>query len=403
MRDRVIGRALADLLFLAGVVLALASAVPAFAHREYGTLAVTAVGLGALGRFLRPSAGSRLAASLLSMALALAVCQAPIDTAADLNIHEGAVRVEWLAGIAAILGAITRRHQTNMNRPLPARRSPPRRNERRLACLLLCASLLVFAFTLIPIFRQDTLDRHLLDAICQGNVSESRRLLDGGADPDARSTHPTELLRQNSRLRPLLGGDPDGEGAGAPTALMLATLTGKPELLRMLLARGASINATAAEATPLAWAIAAGSPECVAFLLDHGAQATASCLNQAARTGQVTVVPVLLDRMERAGLRPDKSGALYLAARDGQAAVVRLLAMRGADLRSFVGDTALVETARKGDLAMVRTLLECGANPCARDESGETALEAAHRKRHVAIVRLLRGANRQRECLQFRM
>ncbi|KAJ9644081.1 hypothetical protein H2199_003949 [Coniosporium tulheliwenetii] len=83
--------------------------------------------------------------------------------------------------------------------------------------------------------------------------------------------------------------------------------------------------------------------------------------------------------------------ALHWAARSGKEAVVRLLVEKGADPRAKDkhGWTALHQAARSGKEAVVRLLLENGADLHAKDKHGETVLHWAVFGGEEAVVRLL--------------
>ena len=88
-----------------------------------------------------------------------------------------------------------------------------------------------------------------------GHVDAARALLDAGADPNAMSRH------RFVKVRPL------------HTATALEVSTGNPELVRVLLERGADANGRSEEGgfTPLHNAAGSGAAELVRILLEHGA------------------------------------------------------------------------------------------------------------------------------------
>jgi len=90
-------------------------------------------------------------------------------------------------------------------------------------------------------------------------------------------------------------------------------------------------------------------------------------------------------------------GPLHYAAAWGHLAIVRLLLDRGANInsRDKHKSTPFIAAAEHGHISIVRELLDRGANINARDSSGFTALMRAARGGHVEVVKLLleRGAN----------
>jgi ankyrin repeat protein len=91
---------------------------------------------------------------------------------------------------------------------------------------------------------------------------------------------------------------------------------------------------------------------------------------------------------------------LHWAAREGHEAVVRLLVEKGADVKAKDknGRTALDHAARRGHEAVMRLLVEKGADIKAKGDDGRTALDRAARRGHEAVVRLLveKGATKSR-------
>ena len=95
-------------------------------------------------------------------------------------------------------------------------------------------------------------------------------------------------------------------------------------------------------------------------------------------------------RLLQKPLDPNGQG-LVLAAQEGHLAVVRLLLEAGADkdAADTDGDTALHIAAKEGHLEVVRLLLEAGADKDAADTDGYTPLHFAARKGHLEAIRLL--------------
>jgi ankyrin repeat protein len=94
---------------------------------------------------------------------------------------------------------------------------------------------------------------------------------------------------------------------------------------------------------------------------------------------------------------PGDDTALHLAADGGHEAVVRVLLENGADLalKNYFGIPVLHSAAHNGQKAVVQLLLENGADIEAKNESGATALHWAADGDHDTVVLLLleKGAN----------
>lgn len=150
------------------------------------------------------------------------------------------------------------------------------------------------------------------------------------------------------------GADPESSFGQGETALMTAARTGNPEVVQLLLARGAKASAQEQwrGQTALMWAAAEGHTEAVRLLLAAGADRDArskagfSALLFAIREGRIGSVKALLDagadvnqtlpvapRPGRPDPNPPKSGAsaLDLAVSNAHFELAALLLDRGAD------------------------------------------------------------------------
>ena len=145
---------------------------------------------------------------------------------------------------------------------------------------------------------------------------------------------------------------------GGETALMRCARTGNGDAVKALLARGADVNVkdTQRGQTPLMWALEERHPDVVRVLIDREADVRA-------RT--------------RGGFTP-----LMFAARQGDMDSARLLLGKGADVNeaSQVGLNALLVAADSGREEFAIFLLQQGANPDAADADGLTALHYSLRK-----------------------
>ncbi len=293
-------------------------------------------------------------------------------------------------------------------------------------------------------------------AAALGDADEVHRLINEGADPNARDTSGKTALMKTALLTgPEVPTDPrrlkrwgkdlgsKGEGEGqlpqvpasnrlaaakillengaevdakdgsGETALKMAAESGSLDSAKLLLNRGADVNARGImDMTSLMIAARRRNLDMVKLLVQHGAYIDAqdrggrTALMQAAERGALGVAKYLLER----GADVNAQGyggttALMVAARSGHLDMFALLLDKGADLyvTTQYGRTALTESAmiarfqiqqvlkRRGqgltlpvaaffgDVEEVQHLLTNGADPNARDSTGETALMKAVR------------------------
>lgn len=141
------------------------------------------------------------------------------------------------------------------------------------------------------------------------------------------------------------------------------------EKIAALLAQGADPNGSDG-LSPLREAVGNLDVRVVPKLLAAGAKPDASAMWQAGWLNKSAALQAMLT----AGGKPDD--ALSGAAQGGHAKLVKLLLERGADpkLKSESGSTALHAAALQGGPETVRLLLAAGADANAMDEDGETPL-----------------------------
>jgi len=182
--------------------------------------------------------------------------------------------------------------------------------------------------------------------------------------------------------------------------LLIATYTGKHDIVRLLLERGAHASFFEACALgltadvrrelradpslvgqwshdgwpPLHLAAFFGHRETAEALLDAGADVLA-----VARNSEANLAINAAAAGPRADRRPD---------------IARLLIARGSPVDgrgSPAGHTPLHEAAFNGDLALVRLLLDEGADRSQRTPEGDTPLDIATKHERAEVVRLLGG------------
>lgn len=189
-------------------------------------------------------------------------------------------------------------------------------------------------------------DTLLVEAAESGHTRTVERLLRDGADIEQR----------------------DWRGR---TALLAATHGGRVETARVLIGAGADVNAKdAIDDSPYLYAGARGHLEILELTLAHGAD-----LHSTNRYGGTALIP---------------------AAERGHVETVRRLIDIGVDVDHVnrLGWTALLEAVILGDggerhQAIVRLLLEAGADQAIADREGVTPMEHARRLGYTGIEAIL--------------
>lgn len=195
-------------------------------------------------------------------------------------------------------------------------------------------------------------------ATASGNAATVRLLLAKGAKAEVKD-----------RLDPM---PPLFTGGGKATPLVEAGRVGDLETVRVLLKAGADINATGANnITALTEATLFGRREIVRFLLDNGASV-------------------------KGGAAMQKMPVLGMAAIRGDLAIARMLVEAGAEVNvaDAHGSTPLMwaAAADRVNPALVSYLLKAGADPMARNNGGESALDWALRRGETSVAKILRKA-----------
>lgn len=233
-----------------------------------------------------------------------------------------------------------------------------------------------------------------------GSAEMVRQLLEAGADPTATNrAGATALVRaatDPAKVRLLLEQGAKAEVATAlgHTPLMLAARSPEAlESVRLLLQHGANPKSRSVYgATPLMAAVASGRIETVRLLVERGADVNAvplpedpgkdpiwgglrSPLMWAAYRGDTNLLAYLLDQGADANGATPFGTPLSHAGWGNRTEAARLLVARGADVRRaepFSGFTPLhwAASAEDGDAALTQFLLAHGANPNAG--GGET-------------------------------
>lgn len=214
-------------------------------------------------------------------------------------------------------------------------------------------------------------------------------LLQREADPDLGNRFGATPLAEAAKLghaglvRQLLeaGAAPDSANADGQTPLMLVAGNGSLASAEALLAAGANVNAVEqwTGQTALMWAAAGRHADMVALLVAHGAavNARATAFDW---SSQITSEPRGQYR-PAGGLTP-----LLYAARSGCLACVETLLQAGADpdLPTPEGVTPLLSAIESTEFGIANRLLDAGADPHSFDWWGRTPLYLAIDVRSIA-------------------
>lgn len=185
--------------------------------------------------------------------------------------------------------------------------------------------------------------------------------------------------------------------------LYYAALAGLVGLSKFLLENGADVNA---EGGQYGYALQAASvvayPSVVGLLLDHGAVVNAqggnhcTALHAACYEGHEDTVRLLLHHGADVSIQNwNRNTALQVACNEKQEAVIKVMSEIRPDLMHQRLAYELREAALKGQLTVVKKLLEDGAKVDAEGGTYKSALQAASYNGHEPVVKLLleNGAN----------
>lgn len=258
-----------------------------------------------------------------------------------------------------------------------------------------------------PKTRDDIGATALMYAAAFASPDRLRILVDGGADVNASSTGGATALMWASgdvaKVRLLLdrGAAANARMEDGTTALVTAARRGNTEVMRVLLTRGADPKTAANETAELLRIAYSDHPEIRQILAGAGielkdsAPARAPPLTTFPSLSNAGLVRELLDM----GVSPNPRGrfpSVSAAAFEGHADTVRLLTERGANPNAKTAQDVtplmMAAAASRPDPAIVRLLMEKGADLGARDKAGRTALDWALLQGDTEVSRLLRDA-----------
>ncbi|KAH0559274.1 hypothetical protein GP486_004212 [Trichoglossum hirsutum] len=197
----------------------------------------------------------------------------------------------------------------------------------------------------------------------------------------------------------LLNGNPDAnaEDEAGMTLLSWAAYSGNEGIVKLLLKVKPDINATDKYGqTPLSWAADYGNVVVVGLLLGEDAKRKSNVdpsqnrLFLAAHCGSVAAMKLLLNGATYRVRNRDGLTPLHISAERGHVAVVRLLLDKGANTNDNVYDslemTSLHLAAKEGHNEVVKLLADRSANLERSSSNGQTPLSWAARNGHEKVM-----------------
>ena len=186
------------------------------------------------------------------------------------------------------------------------------------------------------------------------------------------------------------------------TMIDVATIEGHPDVVRLLLSRGASIDMAANEgnSTVLHTAAQYNRAEIAGVLIDAGADVSArdkfqmQPLHYAAQKGHFEVALALLDQQADLAAEDSKGWRpIHFAAASGSVEMLSEFLKRGADanVKAVNGTAPLHLAAYYGHLEVVRRLLRAGAQSDVAIKTGQTPLDMATTAKHPEVAALLKA------------
>jgi ankyrin repeat protein len=191
------------------------------------------------------------------------------------------------------------------------------------------------------------------------------------------------------------GANVNGKDRIGLSALSYAAWGGQFDVAKLLIENGAQVTSTEKKQVPImSVGVAGGNADVVKLLIRSGAKISTTDLGEAAEDGNREIVEALLSNGADINF-----GLVYPphieAAENGHSDVVQLLLARGANInaKDEYGQTALMHASRTGRSDLVRLLLDKGANPQLTDNDGRTALRIASDAGRDEVTQILGKAS----------
>ncbi len=182
------------------------------------------------------------------------------------------------------------------------------------------------------------------------------------------------------------------------TPLHMAAIYKKAEIVKLLLEAKADVNAKACGMTTFELILDESNRTTLKLLLENNADVNArnnsgtTILHEAVKFSNIRQVKLLLEFNADVNARDDfGTTILYSAVEKGQTEIIKLLLGTKIDIEARTkGSTALHEATKKGNTEIIKLLLAKKANIEAKDEhNNDTPLHLAAWKGHTEAVKLL--------------
>lgn len=221
----------------------------------------------------------------------------------------------------------------------------------------------------------------------------------GGATPLMYAIHFNKVAAAKLLLEK--GADVNAKASTGQTALFEAAANGQLEIVKLLLAKGATVNFTIHNnsegddpgCTPLVLAAENGQLDVVKLLLEKDADVNVRCsyntIHECA-TPLIGACEVARD-FERLGGGPLPGSRVATTKKHGYLEIVKLLLEKGAkvDVKNNFGNTALLIAAGNGQSEVVKALLDKGASVDLGNNEDVTPLLMASQNGDIDVVTLL--------------
>lgn len=194
--------------------------------------------------------------------------------------------------------------------------------------------------------------------------------------------------------------DGQNEVPRSQTVLRKAAADGYLDVVKLLIAQGADLNAASGwhgSVRALQLAAENGHVDVLQLLMAHGVHpdnasgmfGSLAPLQAAAEEGQVDAITVLLFHGANVDAMYERRAALHVAAKNGQVDAIRVLLAHGADVNAnYRGWTALYDAAENGHVDAIKVLLAHGAD-FDEEDKGWPALKTAVVYGQVDAIRVL--------------